>query len=163
MQLKYQHNHKLNISIFFILFIALLVSCENNNEESAVNGDKKDEQTVITKNEISENQINKIVENLQGEWKEPEYPFRRAEFKNQTVKFTEEGVLEEPRFKKFQIAAECPFNTNNIRNLKPDDILLVIPEDERCEKLHLSNDTLLLSGYSVTTKYDYQIIYKKVN
>lgn len=104
-----------------------------------------------------------IIRGLQGSWKEPEYPFRLAQFKDTLVKFTEEGVVEEPEFRQFRILSHCPYDVTNIKNVKPDEFILVMPEAGTCEKLQLSSNTFTLSGYSAHTEREYSIIYEKVD
>jgi hypothetical protein len=142
----------------------IILSCNNSNEETSTNNAE-----IVTtgtsaeiKNEKSEAGRNRIITELEGEWKELTYPFRVAHFKDSTVKFIEEGVLEEPKFKEYQILNECPYEVNNIKNATPNDIFLVMVKDRTCEILKLSNDTLTLNGFSVNTNGDYNIFYKKV-
>ncbi|WP_335966740.1 hypothetical protein [Galbibacter sp. PAP.153] len=148
---------KYKISLSSILLAILLVSCKNKTSEADSGNNKS------IKVERTDIQSSEIIKRLQGSWKEAEYPFRKVEFKNSTVKFTEEGLSEAPRFKAFKIYAECPFDNNNIQNVKPTDTIISITEDKHCEKLKISNNTLTLSGYNATTKSDYEMEYKKQN
>ncbi|WP_214653019.1 hypothetical protein [Mucilaginibacter segetis] len=100
---------------------------------------------------------------LQGKWKETEYPFRWVEFKDSTVKFTEEGVAKKPEFEKFKLSAKCPFDVNNIKELKPGDVFIVMDRNQTCQKIDVSDDTLTFSGFSTNTNKDYAIVYKKVS
>lgn len=145
------------LTIFFI-------SCDNGKKEANTKNSelniKKTSQ--VTKNEITTIDSDSIIKNLQGEWRESEYPFRMAHFKNTTVKFTEEGVVEEPTFREFKISQDCPFEVNNIKNARSNDIFLILMEARTCEILKVSNGTLTLSGFSVNTNHDYKIVYSKV-
>lgn len=112
--------------------------------------------------EISTIDTIKMIEQLQGKWKEAEYPYRTVEFVRSTVKFVEEGVERKPIFEKFEISENCRFDNNNIKDLKTSDIILSLPESKRCEKLKVSNDTLTFSGFKAYTGEDYNIIYLKL-
>ena len=103
-----------------------------------------------------------MVKNIQGKWKESEYPYRMMEISGQEVKFTEEGVMEPPAFKAFEISNKCPFQVNNIKEVDKNTIILSLTEEQRCEKLKIENETLILSGYSTNTEADYKIVYKKM-
>ena len=148
-----------------IFITAILISCNNSQETSDTKSSaitNTDTSLEINKNETVTDS-NQIIENLQGEWKEPEYPFRRAQFKNTRVKFIEEGLEEEPAFKEYKILKECPYEVNNIKNANPDDVFLVMIKDKTCEIIKISNDNLTLSGYSSNTNNNYKIVYKKMN
>lgn len=154
---------KLKTTPILIVFIVMMISCKNKTQEQQSEGFENNE--VITETQepevgFSETERVKIIENLQGKWKETEYPYRTAEFKNATVKFIEEGIVEEPKFQTFEIVAQCPFSVNNIKNIKPGEAILALPETQRCEKLKISNDSLILSGFSTNSNEDYTIIYK---
>lgn len=151
---------------FLIILTVIIISCKNKNKENAL---PNSEQKEIPGKETQENQPekikidkNKIMEQLQGKWKELEYPFRTAEFVRSTVKFVEEGTANKPKFENFEVSEDCKFDNNNIRNLKSSDIILTLPETKRCEKLKVSNDTLTLSGFSTNNKEDYNIVYLKL-
>lgn len=103
----------------------------------------------------------KIIADLQGEWKEPAYPFDRMVFKNSTVKVFEEGIEEEPRFKKFQLADSCFVGKPSKFIVKNADMHLVI-ENGQCEKLKISQDTLVLSGFNKGSQRAYQRVYKRI-
>lgn len=145
--------------------VYLLISCNN--------GEKDDNPETTESNNIEfikeKNNDNptfdsdSIFEKLQGEWKEIEYPFRRAHFKNSTVKFIEEGVVEEPTFQEFKISKDCPFEVNNRKNASSNDIFLVMAQARTCEIIKVPNDSLILSGFNVSTNSDYNIIYRKVD
>lgn len=158
----------MNIKIKFFLAIltVFVISCKNQNKENELNNSKQNEivteEKQETKIEISKIDKIKIIEQLQGKWKESEYPYRTAEFGSSTVKFVEEGTENKPIFEKFEISENCQFDNNNIKNLKTSDIILSLPETKRCEKLKVSNDTLTLSGFSTNTNEDYNIIYLKL-
>ncbi|UJH91400.1 hypothetical protein LZ575_01030 [Antarcticibacterium sp. 1MA-6-2] len=147
-----------------VLIAVLLFSCKNGSDNSPT--DTQDTDT-ITNSQEAENLLSpqireEIIEKLQGSWRESEYPFRVAHFKDSLVKFIEEGVVEEPVFEEFKVENKCPFNVNNIKTVKPDDIILVMVEAGKCDKLRISNNTLVLSGFSTNTKSDYNIVYEKV-
>ncbi len=147
-----------------LLFTLMLFSCKSGEEDVTLEGIEINDADTTREmtNEISANKRESIIQNLQGKWKETEYPFRDAHFENSTVKFIEEGVAEEPVFQEYAISKECPLEVNNIKNVSVDDIFLVITETGICEILKVSNDTLILSGFNVSSNSDYQIVYKKV-
>lgn len=151
-------------SILFIIII-LILSCKNQDNKTELTNNNPDgiEQTENPTAEIQKTPIdkNKIIKEVQGKWKEIEYPYRTAEFVRSTVKFVEEGTSNNPVFEPFEIAEECPFENNNTRNLTSGDIILSLPESGRCEKLQITNDTLIMSGFSTHTKGNYNIIYLK--
>lgn len=149
-------------SSFLIILILLVISCknQNNGNELLVPEEKnavKEDLTIDTLNL----DITKITDQLQGKWRENEYPHRTAEFMNSTVKFVEEGIQSKPAFEKFAVGQDCQFSNNNIKDLKAGTIILNLPESNRCEKLKVSNDTLILSGFSTNTNKDYNIVYLK--
>lgn len=143
-----------------------LIACTNQNKESEVPNSEKNvilnEQKQETKIEETKIDRSVTIKLLQGKWKENEYPYRTIEFLNSTVKFLEEGTQNKPEFEKFELSEDCQFDNNNIRNLKSNDIILTLPETNRCEKLKVSNDTLTLSGFSTNTNKDYNIRYLKL-
>jgi len=51
---------------------------------------------------------------------------------------------------------------NNIKEVDKNTIILSLTEEQRCEKLKIENETLILSGYSTNTEADYKIVYKKM-
>ena len=152
-----------SVLIFLTIFI---VSCTNQDNENKGNNSKQNDivpaEKPETKMEISTIDTIKIIEQLQGKWKEAEYPYRTAEFVRSTVKFVEEGTERNPIFEKFELSENCRFDNNNIKHLKQRDIILSLPETKRCEKLKVSNDTLTLSGFKAYAKEDYNIIYLKL-
>ena len=147
----------------FILTI-LFISCNNGNKEAQTKKTESDNNETFQekKNKLSTTDRDSIIKNLQGEWREIQYPFRLVLFKNTTVKFIEEGVEEKPTFQDFNILQECPFEVNNIKNSRSNSIFLVIVEAKTCEILIVSKDTLTLSGFSTNTNSDYYITYSKV-
>lgn len=146
-----------SLSIILVVFI---ISCKNQNKESeSINSEQKD--AVTKEKEIKIDTI-KIIEELKGKWKENEYPYRTAEFVNSKVKFIQEGMVNEPKFETFQLSLDCQFDNTNIRDIKSGDIILTLPENKRCEKIKVSNDTLTLSGFSGNTNDEYKIIYLKI-
>jgi len=158
----------MHIKVKFCLIIlsVFLISCNNQNQESEVPGSEENEILSKGKQEIKieETKIDKsgTIKLLQGKWKENEYPYRTVEFLNSTVKFLEEGTQNKPEFERFELSEDCQFDTNNIRDLKSGDVILSLPENSRCEKLKVSNDTLTLSGFSTNTNKDYNIRYLKI-
>ncbi|MFZ6665374.1 hypothetical protein [Peijinzhouia sedimentorum] len=151
----------MKIKSLLIILIVLIASCKSQNKENNSSNSTQDE---ILVEEIQETKIDKIkiTEQLQGKWKEIEYPYRTAEFVRSTVKFVEEGTVNPPKFEKFEISEDCQFDNNNIRDLKSGDVILTLPETTRCEKLMVSNDTLTLSGFSTNSNDDYHIVYLKL-
>lgn len=152
-------------SVLVILTI-FIVSCKNQSNENKPNHSKQNEivteEKHETKMEISTIDTIKMIEQLQGKWKEAEYPYRTVEFVRSTVKFIEEGMERKPIFEKFEISENCLFDNNNIKDLKASDIILSLPESKRCEKLKVSNDTLTFSGFKAYAGADYNIIYLKL-
>ena len=146
------------------LLTMILFSCKNGKKDVILQDIEINEADASRKinNEISAIDRESIIENLQGKWKEIEYPFREAHFENTTVKFIEEGVAGEPAFREFTISKDCPFDVNNIKNAGDDDIFLIIPGTSTCEIINVSKDTLTLSGFNVSSNIDYHIIYKKM-
>lgn len=155
---------KLKTLALGLLFITLLLSCKNDKEAS--NPENSELNTTDTSqefgSELSKIDRDAIIRDLQGNWKESQYPFRLAQFRDSVVKFIEEGVVEEPKFQEYQISKECPFEVNNIKNVEPDDIILVMVEAGTCEKLQISKNTLTLSGFNAHTESDYRIVYERV-
>ncbi len=151
----------MKIKSLLIILIVLIASCKSQNKENNSSNSTQDE---ILVEEIQETKIDKIkiTEQLQGKWKEIEYPYRTAEFVRSTVKFVEEGTVNPPKFEKFEISEDCQFDNNNIRDLKSGDVILTLPETTKCEKLMVSNDTLTLSGFSTNSNDDYHIVYLKL-
>jgi len=149
-----------------VILIIFIVSCKHQGNENKPNNSKQKEiiteEKHETKIEISTMDTIKIVEQLQGKWKEAEYPYRTVAFVKSNVKFVEEGTERKPIFEKFEISANCRFDNNNIRDLKTSDIILSLPETKRCEKLKISNDTLTFSGFKPYTGKDYNIVYLKI-
>ena len=147
-----------------ILLSILFTACDTNREEA--NTEKNVEKTNADSSSKMNNNptidMDRIVNVLQGKWKETEYPYRLAHFENTTVKFVDEGVAEEPTFKEYTISNHCPFEVNNIKNPGANELFLIMPGAKTCESLKLSGDTLILNGFNVTTNSDYNIIYKKV-
>ena len=98
-----------------------------------------------------------LIENLQGKWKEAEYPYRTAEFKGAEVKFVEEGVVDPPKFEAYQVATTCPGMEENANNSTPDAVYFYLPQNKLCQKISVDDETLTLSG----TTQDYKIVYQK--
>lgn len=147
-----------------ILLTIILISCNNANDKSTTkDAELKTNDTLGKKvNGINSTFSDSIINNLQGEWREAEYPFRKAHFKNSTVKFIEEGVAADPEFVEYKISEDCPFEVNNIKNAVSNDLFLVIPASKRCEIIKVFKDSLTLSGFSTNTNRDYKIVYNRI-
>ena len=146
------------------LLLALFVSCNNSEKIEKENTAINNKATVQeNKSESIEFDRDGMIKKLQGEWKEVQYPFRVAHFKDTAVKFIEEGVITPPAFREFKISQDCSFEVNNLKNAKPNDIFLVMPEAKTCDILTVANDTLKLSGFNVSTNENYTIVYTKVD
>lgn len=156
----------IKIKYCLIILSVLLISCNNQNKKSELHSSEHSEILSKRKQEpiIEEMIIDKpeIIGQLQGRWKEIDYPYRTAEFASSTVKFVEEGTQSRAKFEIFELSDNCQFDNNNIRDLKSGDVILRLPENSRCEKLKVNNDTLTLSGFSTNSKEDYNIIYLKI-
>lgn len=154
---------KIKIYALSLLLTMMLFSCKNNEGDVTLEDIEINEADTTREmnSEISAIERENIIENLQGKWKETEYPFREAHFVNTTVKFIEEGVAEEPAFREYTISKDCPFEVNNIKNAGDDDIFIIIPGTSTCEIINVSGDTLTLTGFNVSSNSDYHIIYKK--
>lgn len=148
-----------------MIFLLLIISCKERPKENERPSAKPQETVKIESPaaETGKTAIDSagITERLQGKWKEIEYPYRTAQFEGSTVKFVEEGTEARPAFQKFELLDDCPFDTNNIRDLTSGDVILALPETKRCEKLTVSKDTLTLTGFSTNTNADYNIVYLK--
>ena len=154
---------KFPVYLFFtLLSICFLMSCKqevrSKNPEVVINDPVPETETEITTIDSTG-----IVLKLQGKWKEMEYPYRLAHFNNNTVKFTEEGIVEEPSYQVYKILSECPFKVNNLKNARTNDLFLVMENAGTCEIIEVSKDTLTLSGFSINTNRDYKIVYNKVD
>ena len=156
---------KKKIKLFCLIITVSIFSCKNQSKKSDLLNPEKKEIVKKEKEETNEETFKlnkfKIIEKLQGRWEENEYPYRTAEFVNSTVKFIEEGTVAKPQFEKFDISQSCQFDNSNIKDLKSNDMILTLPEENRCEKLTVSKDTLVLYGYSTNTNDKYEIIYLK--
>ncbi len=150
---------KMPIKIFGALIAFQFFSCANENDNTTLNSELNNTDTSLNRTS-HESTFN--VENLKGKWKEFEYPFRQLDFKDSTVKLTEEGTEEAPRYKPYKILNACPFTVNNMKNAESSDDFLVMTEDSSCEIIKLSNDTLTLSGFSSNTMSDYKISFGKI-
>ena len=117
--------------------------------------------TILVKKEDPENE-DSIVKGLPGEWKEVEYPFRRAHFKRSEVKFIEEGIVEEPAYQEYKISATCPFDVNNIKTASAGDLFLVMSSSRTCEIIKVAGDSLTLTGFNASSNSNYSIVYKRV-
>ena len=154
---------EIKFHVFRLLFTVILISCNDGNQDVVVKDVVlEDTETTTEINiDVSANR-DSIIKNLQGKWRESEYPYRVAHFENTTVKFIEEGVVEEPTFREYTISNECPFQVNNIKNAGDDDIFLVIAEARTCEIIKVSDSTLTLSGFNISSNSNYSIVYKKM-
>ena len=147
-----------------LLFAMMLFSCKNNEGDVTLEDIEVNESDTAREINNDNAVINSdsIIKKLKGKWKENEYPFREVHFENTKVKFIEEGVAAESAFREYTISKDCPFEVNNIKNAGGDDIFLVIAETSTCEIINVSNDTLTLNGFNVSSNSDYHIIYKRM-
>ncbi len=132
--------------LFFFLGI---MACRNGKESKWDNSDG----IPISVDAKEENVLNfdSLVDKLQGEWKEPKYPFRRVIFKNNQVKFIEEGVIEPPKFREYQLANSC----GEYKSKTSKNIYFYISGKKRCEVIEIIADSLKISGAG----QDYNILY----
>ncbi|MEP6262516.1 MAG: hypothetical protein ABJ092_13125 [Gillisia sp.] len=156
---------RLKIFALVISFTSIFFSCKEVTEPDPVteNPELDTKNSPVVENEIPVVEQDSLIRELPGNWRETEYPFRLAEFQDSQVKFIEEGIVEEPRFQEYKISGSCPFKVNNINDLQQDDLILVLIENKRCEKLKVTNDTLTLSGFNVNTGAEYHIVYKRAD
>ena|SRR5690606_6652698 len=147
-----------------LLFAMMLFSCKNNEGDVTIEDIEVNESDTAREINNDNAAINSdsIIKNLQGKWKETEYSFREVHFENTKVKFNEEGVAEETVFRKYSISKDCPFEVNNLKNAGEDDIFLVMEEARTCEIIKVTDSTLTLSGFNVSSNSDYNIVYKKL-
>ncbi|HLT93819.1 MAG TPA: hypothetical protein VKZ56_04620 [Membranihabitans sp.] len=103
-----------------------------------------------------------LIQHLQGIWRDPEYPFNRVEFQASTLKMVEEGVAEPARFQPFALGHRCPHHVTNMDKAQPNDTILIWEESDRCEKLTIRADTLVLSGYNPHSETIYSMDYVRV-
>lgn len=152
------------VSPLIVILSFSMFSCEKAATKSTVEQSDKNKVVEstdrVTENEVVETDESTLAKSLQGKWREDAYPFRTVEFKDSTVKFVEEGTVNDPKFEKFELGTHCPFENTNIKN-SDSIMLLILPEKIRCEKIYVSNDTLIVSGYSTDTNSDYTILYLK--
>ena len=148
---------------FLTILSILVLSCTHQNKENnATQQQTRTKEKLETSMAIPETERMKIMDHLQGKWKEAAYPYRTAEFLHSTVQFIEEGTENKPVFEKFEISENCPFDNNNIKDIKTGEIMLSLPETKRCEKLKIAGDTLILHGFSANTGEDYNILYLRL-
>jgi len=150
------------LGLLLVCVFACKDATKKSDEHQSPKNESAIEQTDDEANFSSLLNKDEVVKNIQGKWKESEYPYRMMEISGQEVKFTEEGVVEPPTFKAFEISNKCPFQVNNIKEVDKNTIILSLTEEQRCEKLKIENETLILSGYSTNTEADYKIVYKKM-
>jgi len=162
--LKQRALMKFKVHYLGLLLTIFLISCSNTKKEANGKISELDNEGASQekKNTTAISDSASIIKKLQGKWKESEYPFRMANFKNTTVKFIEEGTNTEPIFREFKISKSCPFDVNNLKNAQSEDIFLVMMEAKSCEILKVSNTTLTLSGFNVSNGHDYKIVYSKM-
>ncbi|WP_027377923.1 hypothetical protein [Kaistella palustris] len=150
------------VSPLIVILSLTMFSCEKAATKSTV--EQSDQNKVVentdrdTEDQGLETEKITLAKSLQGKWKEVEYPFRTVEFQNSTVKFVEEGTANDPKFEKYELGTQCPYENTNIK-AGNEKMLLILPEKRVCEQIDLSNDTLTLSGYSTNTNSDYKILY----
>lgn len=157
---------RFKIFALVVLLTSILISCKDEKELEHISdspGLNTNDSQKEAENEIPMVDPGALIQELQGYWRETEYPYRVAEFQDSLVKFIEEGIAEEPKFQEYKISGDCPFEVNNIINIVPEDLILVMIENKTCEKLKVSNDILTLSGFNVNTGTEYQIVYKRVD
>ena len=147
------------------LLTFLVISCHNTNKEADTKQSELPAQLPSAEklNEVKLFAPDKMIKELQGKWKEARYPFRTAHFKDTTVKFIDEAVIDEPTFHAFSISQHCPFEVNNLKNAGFNDLFLVMASAKSCEILKIANNTLTLSGFNVSSNLDYQIVYNRVD
>src|SRR5690606_10401939 len=152
--------------LFQTLFTVLIFSCTNQSSDSTTDESKtnpaENGALEVTGIEIPDIDTLALIQNLQGVWREPEYPFNRVEFKNTTVRMVEEGVAEHSVFRPFSLSHLCPYDVANMDKSQLTDTILVIEDTDRCEKLSFSRDSLILSGYNPHSQSIYQIDYVRV-
>lgn len=152
--------------LFQTLFTVLIFSCTNQSSDSTTDESKtnpaENGALEVTGIEIPDIDTLALIQNLQGVWREPEYPFNRVEFKNTTVRMVEEGVAEPSVFRPFSLSHLCPYDVNNMEKSQLTDTILVIEDADRCEKLSFSRDSLILSGYNPHSQSIYRIDYVRV-
>lgn len=155
---------KFQVWFLGLLLTIIMMSCSNTKKEADAKISDLDNKKALQgkKSTTATNDSTSIIKQLQGKWKESEYPFRIAHFKGTTVKFIEEGTETEPIFREFKISKNCSFDVNNLKNAHSEDVFLVIVEAKSCEILKVSNNTLTLSGFNVSDNHDYKIVYSKV-
>lgn len=158
---------KLKVYTCLLIVLAIGASCQNVKNENRLDDTENTNDSLKMSGQETLHKdptIDKgeIINSLQGEWREIEYPFRLAIFQESSLKLVEEGIAEEPRFKKYEISDSCPFDVNNIKEVTKDEWILVMVEDETCEKLSITTDTLIFRGFSVHTNAEYEIVYQKV-
>ena len=151
---------KFKVHYLGLLLTFFLISCSNTKKEANAEISELTAQEEKSTTAISDSAS--IIKKLQGKWKESEYPFRMAHFKNTTVEFIEEGTDTEPTFREFKISKHCPFVVNNLKNVQSGDIFLITVEAKACEILKVSDTTLTLSGFNVSSGHDYNIVYNKM-
>ncbi len=149
------------MNLRFFLLSMILLTVMNSCKENKTDRVDKDSTEISADPKILTDTTG-INNTLQGIWRESEYPYRQIHFEKNQMKFIEEGVVEEPKFKEFRITRECPYNVNNIISTSPEDIFLVIVDDKSCEKLNIDNNTLKLSGYNISSQSDYTMAFKRV-
>lgn len=151
---------------FWTLFTILIISCTNQSSDSTPDESKTDptENDIleVTGIEIPDIDTLALIQSMQGEWREPEYPFNRVEFKNTTVRMVEEGEAEPSVFRPFSISHHCPYDVSNMVESQVTDTILVIEGANRCEKLSFFQDSLILSGYNPHSQSIYRIDYIRV-
>ncbi|WP_068593520.1 hypothetical protein [Cochleicola gelatinilyticus] len=148
----------------YILLILLMCACNEKASEKRVNTlETTSEATPLKNSETPTGKVNatQIQKQLQGVWKEAEYPFRKVEFKDWMVKLTEEGVSGSSTFETYALAGSCRFANTNIKDVTPTTLLLTLTESERCEKMNLTDTTLTLSGFNTSSNANYEIVYLK--
>ena len=157
---------KMRIFLGGIYTILALGSCineaSNQSSESKHESSTGDESIEVIGIEIPDLDTLKLIEHLQGVWRDPEYPYNRVEFQQSKLKMVEEGVAEPVRFQPYTLGHRCPYDVGNMINNQPHDTILIWEESERCEKLTIRSDTLTLSGYNAHSESMYSMDYVRI-
>lgn|SRR5690606_27808029 len=157
---------KMPVFLWGICIMIAAGSCVN--EASDQSSESKDESSTgdgsieVVGIEIPDLDTAELIQHLQGVWRDPEYPFNRVEFQTSTLKMVEEGVAEPARFQPFTLGHRCPHDVTNMDNAQPNDTILIWEESNRCEKLTIQADTLVLSGYNPHSETMYSMDYVRV-
>lgn len=157
---------KMRIFLGGIYTILALGSCINDaSDQSSETKDENstgDESIEVVGIDIPDLDTVKLIQLLQGVWRDTEYPYNRAEFQQSTLKMVEEGVAEPARFQSFTLGHRCPHDVPNMEKIQLNDTILIWEESDRCEKLTIRSDTLTLSGYNAHSETMYSMDYVRI-